>query len=232
EALNVENDLGIPPQDDLAWRAARLVLDEKRSRCGMQITVHKRIPTGAGLGGGSSDAAAVLWAVDRLTPPALPCERLLSLGAQLGSDVPLFLSGGLMRATGRGEKIAPIFPSRREHFVLIIPPMHCDTARVYRERQGRIAPDLGGPSKPQLGKNDLYEAAIFLYPELKSYAQAIKELGAEYVGMSGSGSTFFAAFNDAKLAARAHATMQAAFTRAQVYVVRGTSTGFLAKGEE
>ncbi len=229
--LAVSNDLKIPLQEDLAWRAARLVLDKKHALCGMQIAVHKKIPTGAGLGGGSSDAAAVLWAVDRLTPPVLSRKHLLDLGEQLGSDVPLFLYGGLMRITGRGEKIAPVFPARSECFVLLIPPVHCHTGSVYREMQTRITPNPRRPGKPQLGENDLYEAAVFLYPELAAYAQAIRELGAEYTGMSGSGSTFFAAFNDEQLAATARTAMKGTFPQAQVYLVRGTSTGFLAKGE-
>ena len=230
--LIVTNDLGIAPEKDLAWRAARLILDCKDVRSGMRITVHKNIPTGAGLGGGSSDAAAVLWAVDRLTPPVLPHEHLLTLGAQLGSDVPLFLHGGLVRVTGRGESITTMFPSCRERFVLVTPPVHCDTASVYQEMRTRLMPDRRSTRQSHLGENDLYEAAVFLYPELIPYAQAIGKLGAEYSGMSGSGSTFYAAFNDGRLAAMAHTKMKESFPQAQVYLVRGTSTGFLAKGEE
>ena len=232
DSLNVKNNLRIAQQEDLAWRAANLVLEEKTVRCGMQITVHKAIPTGAGLGGGSSDAAAVLWSVDRLTPPVLPPGLLMNMGAQLGSDVPLFLQGGLVRATGRGERITPVFPSRGEHFVLIVPPVHCDTAEVYREMKTRVILKRERTSKPQLGQNDLYEAAIFLYPELLPYAQAIGELEAEYAGMSGSGSTFYAAFADASNAATAQRRMEEAFPQAQVFLVHGTNTGFLAKGEE
>ena len=229
--LIVTNDLEIAPQEDLAWRAARLVLDEKNVRSGMRISVHKRIPTGAGLGGGSSDAAAVLWAVDRLTPPVLPHEHLLMLSAQMGSDVPLFLHGGLVRATGRGEAIASVFPCRREHFLLVVPPVHCDTPSVYKEMKTRIVADRRSAQEPQLGENDLYEAVVFLYPELTPYAQATCELGGEYAGMSGSGSTFYAAFNDRRLAAMACTKMKEAFPQAQIYLVLGTSAGFLAKGE-
>jgi len=231
-ALNVENDLRIAPGEDLAWRAARLVLDRKDVPFGMKIRVHKRIPTGAGLGGGSSDAAAVLWAVDRLTPPVLPHKDLLNLAAQLGSDVPLFLHGGLVRATGRGESITPIFPSRREMFVLIVPSVHCNTASVYRQMDTRIVPGRSSTQQPDLGENDLYAAAVFLYPKLIPYAQAIGKLGAEYYGMSGSGSTFYAAFNDERLAVTSRAKMQEAFPQARVYLTRSTNAGFLAKGEK
>ena len=232
DSLSVENSLGIAQQDDLAWKAARLVLDEKGAHCGMQINIHKRIPTGAGLGGGSSDAAAVMWAVDRLTPPTLAAEKLLTMGAQLGSDVPLFLHGGLVRATGRGERITPIFPPRREHFVLVVPNVHCDTPSVYRKVSSRVTLKHDRSREAQLGENDLYEAAIFLYPELTPYAQAIEGLDAKYAGMSGSGSTFYAAFDDARLAARAEKVIEEDFPQAQVHLVRGTVTGFLAKGEE
>ncbi|MEA3238918.1 MAG: 4-(cytidine 5'-diphospho)-2-C-methyl-D-erythritol kinase [Candidatus Bipolaricaulota bacterium] len=230
--LTVTNNLGIAPQEDLAWRAARLVLDRKDVRSGMRITVHKKIPTGAGLGGGSSDAAAVLWVVDHLTPPVLPHRHLFDLAAQLGSDVPLFLHGGLLRATGRGEAITPVFPRRREQFVLIVPPMHCITASVYREMRTRIVPDRRSAQQPHLGENDLYAAAVFLYPELTPYAHAIGKLGAEYAGMSGSGSTFYAAFKDETAATSVCAKVEKEFPEARVYLARGTSTGFLAKGEE
>jgi len=229
--LTVTNDLEIPPQEDLAWKAARLVLDRKDVRSGMQISVRKTIPTGAGLGGGSSDAAAVLWAVDRLTPPVLPHKHLFDLAAQLGSDVPLFLHGGLLRATGRGESITPIFPCRREMFVLIVPPVHSNTTSVYREMQTRIVPDRRSARQPHLGENDLYSAAVFLYPELTPYGHAIGKLGAEYAGMSGSGSTFFAAFKDERTATTARLNMEKTFPQARVYLVQATSTGFLAKGE-
>lgn len=232
DSLTVKNSLRIAQEEDLAWRAARLVLDEKGVSCGMQISINKKIPTGAGLGGGSSDAAAVMWAVDLLTPPILSLESLMTMGAQLGSDVPLFLHGGLVRATGRGERITPIFPSRREHFLLVVPPVHCDTARVYQKMSSRIASSRGRQEDPQLGENDLYKAAIFLYPELTAYAKEIKELDAKYAGMSGSGSTFYAAFDDARLATRAQERMRQGFPRAQVYLARGTKTGFTAKGEE
>lgn len=231
-SLHVENDLGIPAQEDLAWKAARLILDEKGAAYGMRISVHKRIPVGAGLGGGSSDAAAVLWAVDRLSPPALPHERLLTLGTQLGSDVPLFFYGGLVRATGRGEAITVISPSRREWFVLIVPPVHCNTASVYHETRERLRPNRRAMPGTPLGANDLYEAAVFLYPELVPYARAIEKAGGEYSGMSGSGSTFFAAFNDKRAAVNTRIKMKQAFPQARVYLVRGTSTGFLTRGEE
>ncbi len=228
--LSVRNDLDIRSEEDLAWQAADLVLREKGMDCGMQITVRKMIPTGAGLGGGSSDAAAVLWAVDYLTPPVLPEGALHDLAAQLGSDVPLFLRGGLLRARGRGEAVSPVFPSRKERFLLLVPPVHCATASVYREMAPRIARSRNGTDEPQLGKNDLYEAAVFLYPELAQYSEAMAKLGADYAGMSGSGSTFYAAFSDAKHAERAHEHLREELPQAQVYLTQATSTGFHVKG--
>jgi 4-diphosphocytidyl-2-C-methyl-D-erythritol kinase len=126
-SLVVENDLDIAPQEDLVWLAARLILDEKHLERGFYIRVSKRIPPGAGLGGGSSDAATVLWAMNLLTPPAIPVSDLLRLSEKLGFDVPLFFWGGLVRVKGRGEDIAPVFPSRKEHFVIVVPPIHSNT---------------------------------------------------------------------------------------------------------
>ena len=110
--------------------------------------------------------------------------------------------------------------------------MHGDTASVYREMQTRIVTHRQSVQEPQLGENDLYAAAVFLYPELISYAQAIEKLGAEYAGMSGSGSTFYAAFSDESTATSACAKVEKEFPEARVYLARGTSTGFLVKGEE
>ncbi len=105
EGVTVENSLALPPGEDLAARAATLLLREKGDPCGAEITVEKRIPAGAGLGGGSSDAAAVLAALDRLTPPRLPRTRLADLARRLGADVSLFLTGGRLRMEGAGERV-------------------------------------------------------------------------------------------------------------------------------
>ncbi len=231
DSLVVENDLHIAPKEDLAWLAARLLLDEKRSQNGFHIRVHKVIPTGAGLGGGSSDAAAVLWATNLLTPPVMSGKRLLELARSLGSDVPLFFWGGLVRVEGRGEEIAPMFPHRRESFAVVVPPIHCDTGLVYNQLTRRPWPGGTQAGRRELGENDLYEAALLLYPQLRYYAQAINGMSGSYAGMSGSGSAFYVAFDNPNSAAMAQNYLAKEFPKANVFLCQGISMGFEAIGE-
>jgi len=223
--IEVENDLNIPFEEDLATRAALLLLQEKGVEGGMRIKVRKKIPMGAGLGGGSSDAAAVLWGVDQLTPPSLSYSRLSRLASRLGSDVPLFLVGGLLRISGRGERITPLAQPRTEHFVILVPPVHCATAVVYD-----CLDRLGGGTERQtsysLGENDLYAPALSLYPVLVPYAKAIGAVGADYSGMSGSGSAFFAAFTDEIKAHSAQHDLAAVFPTAFVHLCAATDSGY------
>ncbi len=221
----VENDLDIPFEEDLAARAALLLLQEKRVEGGIRIRVRKKIPMGAGLGGGSSDAAAVLWGVDRLTPPSLSHARLSLLSSRLGSDVPLFLIGGLLRISGRGERITPLAHPHTEHFVILVPPVHCATAVVY-DCLDRLGAGTERKTSYNLGENDLYRPALSLYPVLVPYAKAIGTVGAEYFGMSGSGSSFFAAFTDGIKAHSAQHDLATAFPTAFVHLCEATDSGY------
>ena len=180
---------------------------------------------GAGLGGGSSDAAAVLWGADRLTPPSLFHAWLSLLASHLGSDVPLFLSGGLLRLGGLGERITPLLQPRTEHFVILVPPVHCATAAVY-DRLDQIGFNAKRKPSYDLGENDLYRPALSLYPVLIPYAKAIEAAGADYYGMSGSGSSFFAAFADGVKAHSAQRDLAAAFPTAFVRLCEATDSGY------
>jgi 4-diphosphocytidyl-2-C-methyl-D-erythritol kinase len=122
-------DLGGP--DNLAARAARAVLERLAPGPGVRIHLEKAIPAGAGLGGGSSDAAAVLTGMARLRAPDWPPERLAELAASLGSDVPFFLHGGAARVTGRGERVAPLAPREGTWCLLLNPGLTVSTAAVY-----------------------------------------------------------------------------------------------------
>ncbi len=221
--IEVENDLRLPIDEDLAARAARLLLAEKVDDRGVRIVVHKGIPAGAGLGGGSSDAAAVLRGLDRLTAPLLPPLRLAALAEDLGSDVPLFLTGGLVRVGGRGEKVTGLPTVRQEGFVVLLPPVSSTTKTVY-EAFDRTASGTSGAAL-RLGENDLWPAARACYPELAAYDEAIRALPAVYAGMSGSGAAFFAAFATRQAARRACARLAAALPEAQVASCEPTPVG-------
>ena len=231
EGVTVENSFALPPGEDLAARAATLLLREKGDPCGVEITVEKRIPAGAGLGGGSSDAAAVLAALDRLTPPRLPRTRLADLAKRLGADVSLFLTGGRLRMEGAGERVTGLPFGGDEQFVVLVPPVHCVTSLVYA-RFDRLIPRPAAPRETlELGVNDLEEAAVELYSDLLPYRRGVRALGADFTGMSGSGSAFFAAFVKRESAAAAAQELERAFPQAQVFLCGPTRCGSRVEGD-
>ena len=139
-----------------------------------QVRLEKRIPSGAGLGGGSSDAAAVLrWA---------GCSDL-DLAATLGADVPFCVVGGRARVRGIGEQVEPL-AALELAFTLLTPPVHCSTAAVYRAWD-----DLGG--RTASGPNDLEPAALVVAPELARWRDRLEEATGEVPVLAGSGSTWF-----------------------------------------
>ncbi len=206
---------------NIAERAARVLLDRKSAQEGVRIGIEKAIPMGAGLGGGSSDAAAVLATLDRWTRPRLPQNEMLELAETLGSDVPLFLMGGCMQVGGRGQPERSL-PIRLESYVLLVPDLHCSTRDIYdawtpeRKQRGSVA----------LGENDLYPAALRVYPELEIYHDAVRRLGGDYAGMTGSGSAFYAAFSDPHRAEIARENLRRAWPDCRVYYCRSTHTGW------
>src|SRR5687767_5835308 len=130
---------------NMAWRAAAALRDAAGIDSGVRITLDKRIPVAAGLGGGSSDAAGVLVGLNRLWQLRWPLERLDEVAATLGSDVPFFLRGGAAVATGRGEKVEPL-RARSLALVLVNPKFPASTAEMY----GRLTPAMysdGGATK-------------------------------------------------------------------------------------
>jgi 4-diphosphocytidyl-2-C-methyl-D-erythritol kinase len=200
--VRVSNDAAIPPGEDLCFRAATVVLGAKGVHSGVSIEVRKRVPLGAGLGGGSSDAAATARAVDLLYPPRLPPEHLAALCARLGSDVPLFLTGGRVRATGRGEQVAETRPTPGEWYVVLIPPFSCSTREVYAAHRSHRQEPGDKQSALAFGRNDLLLAATECFPALTEYVDAVRSPDALYSGLTGSGSACYAAFSGEEAARR------------------------------
>lgn len=219
--LQVESPF--PPDADLVHRAAELILAEKKTTTGVRIVLEKKIPVGAGLGGGSSDAAAVLTVLNRLVPPLLPSNVVDHLASTLGADIPLFRRGGRLRMRGKGEEVAPLPPGPERAFLVLIPPFHCATTAVYR-KYDTIHP-MGQDGDLQLGINDLEEPAIALYPTLIPYQKAIAEVGGEYHGMTGSGAAFYAAFSHPDRAQAAKEQLGKEFPEARVEVCAPTEVG-------
>jgi 4-diphosphocytidyl-2-C-methyl-D-erythritol kinase len=194
-----------PPQENLAMRAARLLQERTGYNSGARMCLTKAIPVAAGLGGGSSDAAAALRGLDRLWGLALPHERLVELAAEVGSDVPFFLHGGTALAEGRGERITPLPDAPRTAILVVVPPLSIPqkTQRMYsllgpREYSDGAASDRFADALRQgrpLEEGDLYDVfdspAFRAFPELQACRQALIQAGASAVHLAGSGPALF-----------------------------------------
>lgn len=196
-------------EDNLIARAARLVLAETGRGGRLRVKLVKRIPMGAGLGGGSSDAAAIFLSLPRLLNVRIPFERLHALAATLGSDVPFFLHGGAAVGAGRGEELYPLPDFAPCAGLLVTPDIHVSTPEAY----GRLAPFLGddqiGAKQSQFARfawehdwaecrNDFETPVFAKHPELAAMRAALAEGGVLCARMSGSGSSVFALFPDAQ----------------------------------
>jgi 4-diphosphocytidyl-2-C-methyl-D-erythritol kinase len=189
-------DVGFPvPEDDLVLRAARALQSATGTSAGAHVTLDKRLPSQAGLGGGSSDAATCLLALNRLWATGLDSKALAQLGVQLGADVPFFLQGRPAWVEGIGEHITPVrVPATR--FLVVKPPEGLETAAIFRHpalRRDTEAAILSGfAANPlQFGHNDLQPVAEQLCPQV---SQALAWLSGQGLKgrMSGSGSAVFA----------------------------------------
>ncbi len=203
---------------NLAHRAAALFLERTRVRGGVTIDLDKRIPSGGGLGGGSSDAAAVLVGCCRLFGLRPPTPQLLEWAAELGSDVPFFIAGGSALGSGRGERVEGLGPWPGDPAVLLyLPPEGLSTAEVYRN----LSPSALTPGRGALTIllalwtagdlrrfgaalfNDLEGPAFALAPQLAAAKRALLEAGAAGSVLCGSGSSVVALFGSVAAAERA-----------------------------
>ncbi len=198
-------------QKNLAYRAAEEILNFVNLTAGVDIYIEKRIPVAAGLAGGSTDAAAVLTGINKLFGLSLADEILLEIAARLGSDVPFCLHGGTAFAYGRGEKIRQLPDLNRLNLVLVNPGIPISTPWAYAQYdQSGKASNLPVDQLLQVieeGKeinwqegwgNDLEEVVLREYKELSLIKERLKAMGAKFVLMSGSGSTFFAVVENQK----------------------------------
>ena len=183
--------------ENLVYRAAELVLPHVGGKTGVRIHLEKRIPVGAGLGGGSSDAAATLVGLNTLFELRFDDAQLQALAQELGSDVPYFLIGGLCRARGRGEVLARLESKIQNYqFLLVRPDCSLATEAVYRQYDALVERGWR-PAPPRFFRdidctNDLEEAASTLCPALRALAHTVAQLYPELWGMSGSGPTYYA----------------------------------------
>jgi len=186
---------GVPEEQDLCVRAARLLQAETGCKLGVDIEIEKRIPMGGGLGGGSSDAATTLIALNRLWSLGLTRERLMELGLQLGADVPVFVFGENAFAEGVGEALQAC-PLPEAWYVVLFPPVQVPTAQIFTHPEltrDSVSITMRALSMPQTQlRNDLQPVACKLYPEVARHIAWLGDYGDAM--MTGSGACVFAGF--------------------------------------
>jgi 4-diphosphocytidyl-2-C-methyl-D-erythritol kinase len=193
---------GVPAEQDLCVRAARLLQQESGCKLGVDIEVEKRIPMGGGLGGGSSDAATTLLALNKLWGLGLSRERLMALGLTLGADVPVFVFGDNAFAEGVGERLQP-YALPEAWYVVLCPPVHVPTAKIFTHSQltrNTISMTMRALPKGEVFRagrqaglnNDLQAVACKLYPEVAEYLAWLAQFAPAM--MTGSGACVFAEF--------------------------------------
>jgi 4-diphosphocytidyl-2-C-methyl-D-erythritol kinase len=212
---------------NLAVRAASELRRYARVTSGVEISLTKRIPVGGGLGGGSSNAAAVLLGLDRMWRLGLGPAGLYPLARRLGADVPYFLLGGTALGLARGDEVYPLRRQLRAWVVLVDPGLPISTPKVFARVDSRLTPrenstsifhfvsrELEGVPAFGLLVNDLQEAAMEEAPALRARVGPIRDVlrgqGAQLAALSGSGSSFFGLFGEARAARRAGVALETA----------------------
>lgn len=202
------SDIDWPLRQDLAVRAHLALEGHARHRLPVQMKLQKRIPVGGGLGGGSSNAAAMLRATNRLFGLGLTGQELRAIAATLGADVPFFVEGGSATVEGRGERLAPHRSPPALHAVVVFPELACPTGRIYaaydelgprplRDERVQAIFDGGAPPRPGALFNDLTAAAIHFAPPLADLLKRLSALAERPAHLAGSGSSLFVLADDA-----------------------------------
>lgn len=231
--IRLETNLPYLPVDEknIAYKAAKLFIDEFQIKKGVSIKLDKHIPVAAGLAGGSSNAAAVLVGMNRLFRLGLSQEELMERGVSLGADVPYCVMRGTALAEGIGEDLSALMPMPKCYVLIAKPPISVSTKMVYEALDAKEIvehPDIDGVleglSKQDLTKvassmgNVLESVTIEKYPIIADIKAAMKEAGALNAMMSGSGPTVFGIFDDRKTAKEAWYKLRNMKGAKQVYL--------------
>jgi 4-diphosphocytidyl-2-C-methyl-D-erythritol kinase len=204
------------PEDksNLVWKAADVFFRNMDSVRGVKITIEKKIPVGAGLGGGSSNAATVLKVLNEYFGLKISEDKLMDMGLEVGADVPFFISGRPAVAEGVGEKLSFVDWVKPFHVLLVNPGFSVSTAMVYKNLNLRLTKcekkikrsSFKGSSIdiPEILCNDLETVTAKMFPEIERTKVQLIQLGAEGALMSGSGPTVFGLFSDADQAQKAY----------------------------
>ena len=230
--LELKSNIDIPA--NLIVKAADISMQAMRAKGQLRIRLTKRIPLGGGLGGGSSNAAAVLLALPVLLKKRLPLEKLMELAAELGSDVPFFLMGGTAIGLGRGTELYPLPDAQNWPGLLLTPEIHSSTAAAYSALQRKVLDEVPGrilnkyqaaviasqspiaSSQPPF-TNDFESVVFHQHPQLKSMKGKLLKSGAWRAMMTGSGSALFGLFPSRELRDRAVGLFRRDFASDRVY---------------
>jgi 4-diphosphocytidyl-2-C-methyl-D-erythritol kinase len=210
------------PSDEtnLAFKAAALLHRASGTPKGASIEIEKLIPVAAGLGGGSSNAAATLLGLVKLWQIQIGEQELSDLAASLGSDVPFFLIGGTAVGVGRGEEVSSIEQLECEHLLLVNPGFAVSTRDAYENLSRLTRPEAafnipfallaakGISGLPLVARNDLEDAVLAAHPEIAEVKRRLSSLGARHAQMSGSGATVFGVFDNSQTTEKAEAEMR------------------------
>lgn len=221
---------------NIAYRTAELMLDTFKIDGGIDIYIRKNIPTAAGMGGGSSDGAAVMLGIKEMYDIDVSLEELIKLGKNIGADIPFCIIGGTALAEGIGDKLTQLPPIDKIWLVVVKPKISISTAEVYnlvdtKRRYKRpqnemfvhalYQGDLG--SAAQIGSNALEEASAKLHPEIHDIKERLIAEGAMYALMSGSGPSVFGAFEGREEAEEAYNILKECY--GQVFLTHTLDTG-------
>tara|TARA_Y100001970_G_scaffold7288_1_gene8304 strand:+ start:2088 stop:2942 length:855 start_codon:yes stop_codon:yes gene_type:complete len=204
--IQCEGSIEVPNNSkNLCMKAAQLIVNNYNINCGLNIALYKNIPTGSGLGGGSSNAAAVLCALNNMFELNISNQRLHDLAFELGCDIPFFINGGIQISEGKGEKLTKLNIDLSNYFILLIhPKFNVSTKWAYsffknnlpntfdcdKFRSFQASPDW------ELFENDFENIIKSTYPEVVEIRKILESQSSLFVSLSGSGSTMFGVFEN------------------------------------
>lgn len=235
KGISMETNLSFLPvnEQNIAYRAAKMLMDEFHIQGGLHINIDKHIPVAAGMAGGSTDGAAVLYGVNKIFELGLTKRQLMERGVKLGADVPYCIMRGTVLSEGIGEILTPV-PSLPDcHILIAKPPVSVSTKHVYENlKLDKIErhPDIDGMVEAlrmedlhgvtQRMENVLETVTIPEHPEIQQIKDLMKKKGALNALMSGSGPTVFGIFDDREKGMRARELLRKSSLARQTYLVR------------
>ena len=238
--ITVKTNLKYLPvnEDNLVYKAAKLLMEEYHVSRGLKIRLEKHIPVAAGMAGGSSDAAAVMVGVNRLFRLGLSKKELMERGVKIGADVPYCILRGTALAEGIGEQLTPLTPAPDCHVLIAKPPISVSTKFVYENLhldQLETHPDIDGiRSAIEAGDlhgmvarmgNVLETVTIPAYPQIGQISSLMKENGARGAMMSGSGPTVFGIYDDERKAMAAKEVLKKSNLAQVIYLTKLFQSG-------